>query len=237
MAEPNLNLAPNPTVNGRFASPGSPRRRSTPLWRRRRVILASLIVLLVLAVALARLAATPAPLPPATPAPVGLLAHGQVTPARQARVGTQGGGVVQQLSVDVGTRVLGQTPLAWVRGPSGTEVVTAPFAGTLTNVLVHEGDTVAPAATLAVVADLQSLRVETNDVDEFIISRVAVDQIVQVSVDALDARTLPGRVTSVAMLPEPSTSNSAVQYPVTISLEAVPSDLRAGMSVRVLFPS
>jgi multidrug efflux pump subunit AcrA (membrane-fusion protein) len=237
MAEPILNLAPNPTVNGKFASPGSPRRRSTPPWRRRRVILACLGVLLVLAVALARLLATPTPPPVVTSVAVGLLAHGQVTPARQARVGTQTGGVVQQLNTAVGTRVAGQTPLAWVRGPSGTEVVTAPFAGTLTNVLVHEGDTVPPAATLAVVADLQSLQVETTDVDEFIISRVTVDQIVQVSVDALDNRTLPGKVLSVAMLPEPSSISTAMHYPVTISLESVPTELRAGMSVRILFPS
>jgi multidrug resistance efflux pump len=200
-------------------------------------VLASLAVLLVVSAAVARLVVPSTAPPVANPAPVTLLAHGQVTPAHQARVGTQAGGVVQQLSVGVGARVLAQTPLAWVRGPSGTEVVTAPFNGTVTNVFVHEGDTLAPAATVAVVADLQSLQVESNDVDEFLIAHVALGEVVQVSVDALDNATLQGRVTSVAMLPEPSTGSAATHYPVTINLEWVPSDVRAGMSVRIMFPN
>jgi multidrug resistance efflux pump len=187
---------------------------------------------------LARLAApsTPAPAPTATSG--ALVAHGQITPAKHARVGTLAGGVVQQLNVSVGAQVSGQTPLASVVGPSGTEVVTAPFGGTVTNVFVHEGDTLAPAATIAVVADMRSLHVETNDVDEFLITHLAVGQVVQVSVDALDNETVKGTVSSVAMLPEPSTTgNNATDYPVAIELERIPSDVRAGMSVRITFPN
>jgi multidrug resistance efflux pump len=110
---------------------------------------------------------------------------------------------------------------------------SAPFSCSITNLFVCEGDTLTPAATIAVVADLQ---VETNDMDEFLITHVAVDHAVDVRVDALDNEVIRGRVTSIAMLPEPSsTGNNATDYPVMISLERAPPEVRAGMSVRVTF--
>jgi HlyD family secretion protein len=109
---------------------------------------------------------------------------------------------VQQLQASLGAEVSAQAPLAWVVGPSGTEIVTAPFRGSVTNVLVHAGDTLTPGATIAVVADMHALQVETSDVDEFLVSDVSVAQRVQVTVDALDKLALTGIVTNVALLPQ-----------------------------------
>jgi multidrug resistance efflux pump len=145
--------------------------------------------------------------------------------------------VVQQLNVRIGTQVAAQTLIAWLIGPSGTEIVTAPFGGSVTNILVHEGDTLAPAAPIAVVADLRSLQVETTDIDEFLIGHVSVGQQVQVSVDALDNVVLQGTVTSVALLPQPGALAGSQDYPVTIHLEDTPPEARAGMSVRVTLPA
>ena len=229
---------PAPTVetNGKVPTRRPP-RRPVAVWRRPRILVAGLGVLLVVALLLARLATPSTPPPAQTASSAALIAHGQITPARQARVGTQAGGVVQQLNVSAGAEILAQTPLASVVGPSGTEVIVAPFSGSVTNIFVHQGDTLAPAATIAVVADMRSLHVETNDVDEFLITHVGVGQVVQVSFDALDNETMRGTVSSVAMLPEPTAGNSSTAYPVAISLERVPSDARAGMSVRVTFQS
>jgi multidrug resistance efflux pump len=165
-----------------------------------------------------------------------LIAHGQIVPVRQAHVGTQGGGVVQRLEVALGDQVAAQTPLAWVQGPSGLELILAPFDGTVANVLVHAGDTLLPGATIAVVADLRVLQVETSDVDEFLVSKVSPGQSVKVSVDALDNLTLNGTVTNVALLPQTGTSGGPA-YPVIISVRSLPSEVRAGMSVRVSFPA
>jgi multidrug resistance efflux pump len=104
----------------------------------------------------------------------------------------------------------------------------------VTNVFVHQGDTLAPGATLAVVADLHILQVETNDVDEFLIGHVSVGQTVQVSVEAADV-TLRGSVSSVALLPEAAAGGTQA-YPVTVKLDTLPPEVRAGMSVRVVFP-
>ena len=213
-----------------------PTRRRPPVWRRRRTILIALGVLLVVAVVLRVVLAQSAPAPAAAPqAAAPLVAHGEVLPVHQAHVGTQGGGVVQQLNVAPGQIVSGQTPLAWVVSTSGTEVVTAPFGGTVTNVLVHAGDTLVPGAAIAIVADLRLLHVETSDVDEFLVSKVAVGQTVQLNVDALDNLSMSGTVVNVALLPQTGTSGSPA-YPVLISLGSVPSQVRAGMSVRVTFP-
>jgi biotin carboxyl carrier protein len=210
--------------------------RSRPaVWRRRRVQVIGLGVLLLGAV-LVLTRSQSAPPAPATPQPAApLIAHGQILPAHQARVGTQGGGVVQHLNASPGDQIAGQAPLAAVVGPSGTEVVTAPFAGTITNVLVHAGDTLLPGATIAVVADMRVLQVETSDVDEFLVSKVATGQRVQVNVDALDNLVLTGTVTNVALLPQSGTSGSSA-YPVILSVSALPPEVRAGMSVRVTFP-
>src|SRR5689334_15295931 len=195
----------NPTESMRTPSNGttrSPKVRG-PMWRRRRTLLIALALLLVIAVAARVLLVQSAPAPTVTaPTTAPLVAHGQVLPAQQAHVGTQGGGVVQRLDVIPGQEVSAQTPLALVVGTSGTELVTAPFGGTVTNVLVHAGDTLVPGATIAVVADMHQLQVETTDVDEFLVSKVAVGQRVQLSVDALDNLAINGTVSNVALLPQ-----------------------------------
>jgi multidrug efflux pump subunit AcrA (membrane-fusion protein) len=199
-------------------------------------VLIGLGVLVVLAV-IARLILSQSGAPPAAPpqAAAPLVAHGEVLPVRQAHVGTQGGGVVQQLNVAPGQVVSGQTPLAWVVSTAGTEVVTAPFGGTVTNVLVHAGDTLVPGAAIAVVADLRALQVETSDVDEFLVSKIAVGQTVQLNVDALDNLAITGTVSNVALLPQAGAGGSPA-YPVIIGVGSLPPQVRAGMSVRVTFP-
>jgi len=210
-----------------------------PAWLRRRVvwfvgILAVLLIgvgaLLVAGSVRSTPAAAPAPLAAAPAVPV--TARGVVQPARSARVGTLTGGVVRQLNVALGAEITEQSVVAWMAGPSGTEVVTAPFAGSVTNVLVHEGDTLIPGTVIAVVADTRSLQVETADVDEFVVGQIYVGLPVQVTVDALDNTTLAGTVSGVALLPETSASGGQM-YPVIISVSAMPPEVRAGMSVRV----
>src|SRR6202171_5779649 len=176
------------------------------MFRKRRVVVAGvgglvLVGLVAVVLLLINSPSTAAP-PAATPTPALLVAHGQVVPVQQARVGTVGGGQVQQLDANLGSDVAAQTPLAWVIGPSGTEIVTAPFSGSVTNVLVHAGDTLVPGATIAVVANMHSLQVETSDVDEFLIGHVKVGQRVQVTVDALDNLALTGTISNIALLPQ-----------------------------------
>jgi multidrug efflux pump subunit AcrA (membrane-fusion protein) len=226
---------PPPKVESEPAtSPLRPPGPSRHPRRRRALVLVLVLVVLVGLLAARLLAARPQ----ASPAVQGtqtapLVAHGQILPSRQARVGTLNGGVVQQLNVGVGSEVARQVVVAWVLGPTGTEVVTAPFRGTVSNVLVHEGDTVSPGAALVVVADLQSLQLELADVDEFLVSHLRLGQVLQVTVDALDDAPVEGVVSSIALLPQAAASTATAAYPVTLSLSGLPPEVRAGMSARV----
>jgi multidrug resistance efflux pump len=206
------------------------------LWRQRRVLLAALGVLVVATIAV--VATTPraaAPAPTPTPAVAALVAHGQIMPVQQARVGTLGGGVVLQLDASLGSAVTAQMPVATVISPAGTEIVTAPFEGSVTNVFVHVGDTLVPGAPIMIVANMRSLQVVTSDVDEFLVGHVSVGQREQVMVDALDNVSLGGVVTNVALLPETASSGGQA-YPVIVSLGALPPSIHAGMSVRITLP-
>jgi biotin carboxyl carrier protein len=199
----------------------------------------AVVGVLVLVVLVIRQAA-PAPQQTSTAPPTSsssrLIAHGVISPFSQARVGTLGGGVLLRVSISIGDSVDAQSELARVRGPADVEVLTAPFAGTVTGLLAHTGDTLVPGAGVVMLADLTRLQVETTDVDEFLIGHVRPSQSVALQIEALDRRELMGRVRTVAPQPQ-STPGGDQQYPVTIDLGGTPpADLRPGMSVRISFP-
>jgi multidrug efflux pump subunit AcrA (membrane-fusion protein) len=199
-------------------------------------------VALVLVAAIAAIAVTQRPQDPAPAAPSGpesgqqirrYPARGQVRPVAYARVGTVTGGVVQELYVETGVAVGEYQELARVQASGAIEIVRAPFAGTVTTVLVRRGDTLAPGATLVNVGDLTRFQVETNDLDEFLIAEVRRGQLVSVLVDALDEELL-GQVRSVAIEPTRSATGDD-HYPVLIDLLETPAELRPGMNVRIRF--
>jgi len=164
--------------------------------------------------------------------PPRLIARGEVRPIGQARVATLAGGVVTQLTAELGLGVVEGQELARVRGPNGVEVLTAPWRGTIMRIPVHLGDTVTAGTVVATVGDLSRLQVETTDVDEFLVAHARPGQIVALVVDALDGRELRGYVRSVAL--EPQLNDTGDQhYPVIVDLPSAPAGLRPGMTVRI----
>src|SRR4030088_3576946 len=84
----------------------SARAARRPIWRQRRVLAAGLgLLVLAPVVTLVMSSRSSAPPPAATATPTALVAHGQVVPVQQARVGTLGGGQVQQLNANLGSEV------------------------------------------------------------------------------------------------------------------------------------
>jgi biotin carboxyl carrier protein len=216
------------------ATPRGPRRSRLPI-RLRWVLIALGVLVVVIVVARQAIPPAPATTAAATPVASRLIAHGIVQPVSQARVGTLGGGVLLGISVAIGETVEAQHELARVRGQAGVEVLTAPFAGTVTGILAHTGDTLLPGAGVVLVADLGRLEVDTTDVDEFLIGHIRPGQMVSLEVEALDQREITGRVQSVALQPQ-TTAGGDQHYPVTIDLGGTPPDLRPGMSVRITLP-
>jgi len=195
------------------------------------------LLLVLVGMAAANALTRPAPASVAAPTPTAsrLVAHGTIAPVGQARVGTLTGGVLTEVTANVGQQVTAQQELARMRGPSGTEQLIAPFSGTVTGLLAHTGDTLVPGAGVLLIADLTRLQVETTDVDEFLIGHVRPGQTVGLSIDALDRRELTGRILSVALQPQTNATGDQ-HYPVSIDLGGTAPDLRPGMSVRITFP-
>jgi ABC-type lipoprotein export system ATPase subunit/biotin carboxyl carrier protein len=163
------------------------------------------------------------------------IGRGEIRPESEAIVRALNGGVVTRLSVDVGATVVENQEIARVRAPDGTmSVVTAPWNGTVTNLPIHNGDSVTVGAVIAAVGDVSRLRVETDDVDEFMVASIHPGQDVTITVDALEGRVLRGRVRTVALRSQ-ETEDGDDQYPVVVDLDWTPPELRAGMTVRVDF--
>ena len=135
---------------------------------------------------------------------------------------------------DVGDAVVGQQEIARVRGANSTDIVTAPFRGTVTGLLVNVGTHWPLVRSSPPLGDLTHMQVETTEVDEFLVPCVRPGQRVRVLVDALRERELAGIVGTVALEPR-LTANGDEHYPATIELPDAPPDLRPGMTVRVRF--
>ncbi|MEU5690985.1 HlyD family efflux transporter periplasmic adaptor subunit [Actinosynnema sp. NPDC020468] len=78
--------------------------------------------------------------------------------------------------------------------------------------------------------DMKNLVLHAN-VAENDIGKLKLDQTAAVTVNALSAQALAGKVTQVDLLP--TTSNNVVQYGVTVGLNSLPEGLRPGQSASV----
>jgi len=108
--------------------------------------------------------------------------------------------------------------------------IRAPFAGVVSLVSIDVGDSAAPAGRPVIqLIDTVNLRVDVQ-ISDADIAKVAVDQAVNVSVDALASQQFTGTVTFVS--PVATVIGNVRSYTVHIVLDDT-TNLRAGMSARV----
>jgi HlyD family secretion protein len=108
--------------------------------------------------------------------------------------------------------------------------IRAPFGGTITALAVSPGEMVQPGAVVLTLADLARLQIETTDLSERDVTRVAVGRPATVIVQSSNDQ-LPGHVTAIA--PASTIVGGDVVYSVTIDLDEQPQTLRWGMTVDV----
>lgn len=111
-------------------------------------------------------------------------------------------------------------------------LLAAPLDGTVAAISVDVGQVIAPGAPAISFGDLSKLQIETTDLAEVDVAKVAVGQKVSVKVDAFPGKTLQGRVLRVA--PVANDHRGDKVYKVTIELlEGVEAGLRWGMTANV----
>lgn len=110
--------------------------------------------------------------------------------------------------------------------------ISAPFSGTLAEVNIHAGEWATAGQPLLSLLDLSHMRVETSDLSERDVPRVAVGQAAEVYIEPLGL-SIAGRVVEIAPLAE--SLGGDVVYTTTVELDEIPEGLRAGMSVEVTF--
>lgn len=109
----------------------------------------------------------------------------------------------------------------------------APFAGTVVELDLAAGEEVTPAQMAMVVSDLSQWYVETNDLTENEVVKIAVGQRVTLTPDALPDLELSGKVESIGdMFVEKS---GDITYVVRILLDESDPRLRWGMTFEVRF--
>jgi multidrug efflux pump subunit AcrA (membrane-fusion protein) len=106
----------------------------------------------------------------------------------------------------------------------------APYSGTITTIYIRENEFVGPGSPVMLIADLDSLQIETTDLSEIDVPLVKVDSPVTVTFDALPELVLDGTVSSIA---QKASEGAGVNYTVIVQLESIPEEIRWGMTAFV----
>jgi multidrug resistance efflux pump len=144
-----------------------------------------------------------------------------------ARAGSRG----EEIALAEAAVELAEAALGRARALLDLCTIESPFGGTVVDLAVDTGDTVTAGEPLVTLATLDRLQVETTDLAEADVVRVAVGQAAVVSVDALPGRTPAGRVVRVDW--QGVSYFGDVVYPVVVELDGAVPALLWGMSASV----
>jgi multidrug resistance efflux pump len=111
--------------------------------------------------------------------------------------------------------------------------LTAPFDGVVVEVNTFTGERVLPNQAVIILADLDTLYVETNDLTENEVVKIREGQSVILAPDALPELQLNGRVESISQIFGERAGD--IVYRVRISLDESDPRLRWGMTVEARF--
>ncbi len=112
--------------------------------------------------------------------------------------------------------------------------ITAPFDGVVAEVKAKTGNSISPQATAVTLADFSNWLVETKDLTEIDVVKLAENQPVTVKLDALPDVVLKGTVLSIGKTY--SQNQGDVVYKVTVLLTDTRPVMRWGMTANVTFP-
>jgi multidrug resistance efflux pump len=123
--------------------------------------------------------------------------------------------------------------LAAAQNALGNYTLTAPFAGTVTDIYMEIGQFIGPDARAVQLANLSEFRIETSDLTELEVVKISEGQAVEIVPDALPDILLVGKVEQIGQ--SFKTQAGDIIYTVTISLDETDPNVRWGMTVELTF--
>ncbi len=108
--------------------------------------------------------------------------------------------------------------------------IVAPFDGTVLWLGPHLGESAAPNAPMATLADLSHMQVQIG-VDENTLAQLKVGQEATITADALPGQTFTGRISKIGLLA--TTTAGIISLPVTIDVDATNAPIAPGLSAAV----
>jgi multidrug resistance efflux pump len=109
--------------------------------------------------------------------------------------------------------------------------IAAPFAGTVASLDARVGERAAPGLVLVRVAAPGSWQIDTTDLDETTVARVAVGAPATISFDGLPDARVDGTVTSLALFG--TSAQGDVVYRAIVTPSSVPDGIRWNMTATV----
>jgi multidrug resistance efflux pump len=135
---------------------------------------------------------------------------------------------VAEASVEQAQAALEQAKLARSRAE-----LTAPFSGTVSEVNARADEYVNAGQPIALLADLDGLRIETTDLNEIDVAQIGVGSTAIITFDALPDVEING---TVVRIDPKSTEGAGVNYTAVIEVDSLPADVRWGMTAFVDIP-
>ncbi|NQS92255.1 MAG: efflux RND transporter periplasmic adaptor subunit [Chloroflexi bacterium] len=126
-----------------------------------------------------------------------------------------------------------ETSLAAAQNALDNYTLTAPFAGTVTDIYLETGQFVGPDYRAVQLADLSEFIIETSDLTELEVVKISEGGQVELIPDALPDTLLTGKVETIGQ--SFRTQAGDVIYTITISLDDTDPNLRWGMTVELTF--
>lgn len=158
-------------------------------------------------------------------------AEAQVAQARAQLALLKAGATPEEITAAQARVEAAKAALEQARALQAEATLRAPFAGTVTAINARVGEVVGPAVPVVTLADLSTLRLETDDLSETQIARVKLGQRARIVFEALPERSFQGQVTHIA--PMSTLKQGGTNYAVTIVLDNLDPALRWGMTARV----
>lgn len=106
--------------------------------------------------------------------------------------------------------------------------VIAPFKGQIGNIDIHPGELAAAGQPLVLLGDTRQMYIETTDLRETDVVRLALDMPVEVTFDSLPDQVFAGTITHIA--PVSTTEKGSTNFTVHIDVPNLDESLRWGMT-------